>query len=105
METEIAKEYLKELKKYQKPKASWHLVNRTCYEHMRACVRFLDFLENITYGCDRVFEPELQASCGDISFGNKIMLCNFCVPPYDNIQNKITEIKQAIKLYNEGGIK
>lgn len=104
-EFEIAKRYLEDLKKYKKPEGSWHIVNRTCYEHMRACVRFLDFLETITYGCDRNLGQELQASCGDISFANKIMLCNSCIAHYDNIQNKITEIKQTIKLYNKDGIK
>ena len=63
-ELERAKAYLKDLEKYKKPKMNlgtynlgdgkWHMVNRTCYEHMRACVRFLEFLEDYVKGLDAV---------------------------------------------------
>ena len=47
-------------------------------------------IDEITYGCDVVLNE--TATCGDISFGNEILLCNKCRIYYDKIQN----IKQKL---------
>ena len=47
-------------------------------------------IDEITYGCDVVLNE--TACCGDISFGNEILLCNKCRVYYDKIQN----IKQKL---------
>lgn len=77
-ETQIAKIYLEDLEKYKKPDGRWHLINRTCYEHKRACQRFLEFLEGV----------------------------NFDETSYeDKGENKITDLKNAIKVYEDAGLK
>ena len=49
-------------------------------------------IDEITYGCGVVLNE--TARCGDISFGNEILLCNKCRVYYDKIQN----IKQKLRI-------
>jgi len=79
-ETQRAKQYTEDLKKYEKPDVKWHLVNRTCHEHKFACQRFLEFF--------RRFEGvEGEYKAGVI------------------IYEKVTDLKNAIKTYEDAGIK
>ena len=85
-ETQIAEIYIEDLKKYKKPEVRWHIVNRTCHEHKSSCERFLEFLVKFIF---HDFYPQGNGMnrAKDIDF-----------------HNKITDLKQAIKLYNEAGI-
>ena len=80
-ETQIAEIYIEDLKKYKKPEVRWHIVNRTCHEHKSSCERFLEFLKD-------------KENCSNQS-------CSYCLR---EIREKITDLRQAIKLYNEAGI-
>lgn len=64
-------------------------------ERQRCLKDELEFLESLTYGCDKVLESR-QARCGDISFSNEIILCEKCKPMYDKIQKRIEELKKQI---------
>ena len=100
-ELERAKAYLKDLEKYKKPKMNlgtynlgdgkWHIVNRTCYEHMRACVRFLEFLE------------EYRESM-TLDVNNKIDM-KLLKERDINLKEKTTDLRNTIKLYANKGIK
>ena len=86
-ETQIAKVYLEDLKKYEKPDGRWHLINRTCYEHKRACQRFLEFLEDET---NYLFTISTKENCE---------------LKEDKVGKKIFDLKNAIEIYEEAGIK
>ena len=83
-ETQIAKQYIEDLKKDEKPDGRWHIVNRTCHEHKFGGQRFLEFLEAIRF---------TSAYKGMTKYIK------------DMIDNKCEDLKQAIKLYREVGIK
>ena len=83
-ETQIAEENIKNWK-FTKPQDEelWRLniYLSKCQQHKASCQRFLEFLEELR---EYLFSTELGCS--------------------EEILRKITDLKQAIKLYSENGI-
>ena len=73
-ETDIAEKLIRERELYNQHKDRF---NRILEEHKSSCERFLEFLDYL---------------------GKQEKSINIC------FHNKITDLKQAIKLYNEAGI-
>lgn len=80
-ETQIA---IKNLSKDIKSFWGW-----VCLEHKATCQRFLDFLKLHNEGLKVVYEK--IKGLGEFN-------------QWQNMENKITDLKQAIKLYEDAGI-
>ena len=85
-ETQIAEENIKNFKYSKLGEASAFII--PCKLHKTSCQRFLEFLDNKVL----INVTELETACEE-DF-KKI----------DVINKKITDLKQAIKLYSENGI-
>ena len=79
-ELEIAKENIKEL---DEPLGHYNLVSGRCEEHKESCERFLEFL-----GWKGIYHKYDKSN-------NEL---------HNLIENKITELKNTIKLYEENKI-
>ena len=90
-ETQIAEDNVRNNDNKDLPLNVRMMKNVQCKEHKATCQRWLEFLENDDDGLEYYYEkfnfPEDNVSLKRI------------------IENKITDLKQAIKLYNEAGIK
>ncbi len=80
-ETQIAKENIKNIKKEELPEMNQANISGMIIEHKASCQRFLEFLINI----NGTFEQKKAFT-------------------FKEQEEKITDLEQAIKLYEDNGI-
>ena len=81
-ETQIAKENIREL-----IKEKIYKMEHYCISHKASCQRFLEFMECLKTDSEFNYES-----------------CSYCNINDEDIKDKITDLKQAIKLYEDNGI-
>ena len=93
-ETQIAKENIRKIKEFMSQVTGsierFEFINRS-KEHKASCERFLEFLE-------------LGKTKGKRFIFNYLDKCKNCEFNESLINDKITDLKQVIKLYSENGI-
>ena len=83
-ETQIAEENIKNIKKEELPEMNQANISGMIIEHKASCQRFLKFLEH-------------QYKCGEGAGTHDFYFMH-------DFKDKITDLKQAIKLYEDNGI-